>query len=148
MPDNRSDRFFDSGSFVLFGMSRKKKNFAWSIRKALTEAGKSVFPLHPQAGKTNRVEFYSSVDSLPGSPDAGIVCLNLKKHPDMLPELKKSGLKKIWLQQGTYDNSIITELESAGLDCLKGCALMYIPGTSFPHRFHRFLHRLFSKGRN
>lgn len=146
MPANRHDRFFDSGSFVLFGMSRKKKNFAWSIHKALTDAGKSVHPVHLQGGESDGVQFYSSIDSLPGSADSGIVCLNLNKHSDMVPELKKGRIKKIWLQQGTYDNSIITELESAGLDCLKGCALMYIPGTSFPHRFHRFLHRLFSKG--
>jgi predicted CoA-binding protein len=148
MPDNRSDRFFDSGSFVLFGMSRKRKNFAWSIHKALIEAGKNVFPVHPQGGKTDGVEFYSSVDSLPDSPDAGIICLNLNKHLDTVPELKTAGLKKIWLQQGSYDNSALAELESAGVDCLKGYALMYIPGTSFPHRFHRFLHRLFSRGQN
>jgi predicted CoA-binding protein len=146
MPDDRSDRFFDSGNFVLFGMSRKKKNFAWSIHKALTEAGKNVYPVHPRGGKTGGVEFYSSIDSLPESQDAGIVCLNMNKHTGLLPVLVNGGMRKIWLQQGSCDDSIITELESAGIVCLKGCAMMYIPGTSFPHRFHRFLHQLFSRG--
>lgn len=146
MPDDRLDQFFVPGSFVLFGMSRRRKNFAWSIYKALTQAGKNVFPVHPDGGNSAGVQFYPSVNLLADVPEAGVVCLNLKKHKSLLPELMSSGVKRIWLQQGSYDDSIITEFESAGIECLKGCAMMYIPGTSFPHRFHRFLHRLFSKG--
>ena len=146
MPDDRIELFYQSESFAVVGMSKSRRNFAWSIHDSLVKAGKRVFPVHPEGGYSRDVQFYDSIESLPLIPEAAIIGLDLKKQDGILPELKASGIRKVWLQQGSYNNSILEEAERAGLNPVTGCALMYLPGASFLHRLHRFLHELFKKG--
>jgi predicted CoA-binding protein len=146
MPNNRIAEFYYSESFAIFGMSRSRKNFAWSIYNSLVRAGREVFPVHPGGGEAKGIRFYDSLESLPGPPKAAILCLNLKKHDGILQRLKAAGIERVWLQQGSFNDSILKEAETAGLNPITGCALMYMPGASFPHRLHRFLYELFKKG--
>lgn len=146
MPNDRFAQFYQSESFAVIGMSKSRRNFAWSIHNGLVKAGKKVFPVHPEGGYSRGIQFYDSIESLPLTPEAAILSLNLKKHPGILPALRASGIKKIWLQQGSYDNSVLREARRAGLNPVTGCVLMYLPGTSFFHRLHRFFYELFKKG--
>ncbi len=146
MPNDRIAQFCQSESFAVIGMSKSRRNFAWAIYNSLIKAGKKVFAVHPGGGNSWGVQFYNSIESLPLLPGAAILCLNLKKQRGILPELKASGIERVWLQQGSFDNSILEEAERAGLNPITGCALMYLPGASFIHRLHRFLYELFKKG--
>jgi predicted CoA-binding protein len=146
MQNDRMAQFYQSPSFAVIGMSRSRRNFAWAIHDGLIKAGKKVFPVHPEGGYSQGIQFYDSIGSLPLTPEAAILSLDLKERPEILSELKASGIKKVWLQQGSFDNSILQETERAGLNPITGCALMYLPGTSFIHRLHRFLYELFKKG--
>ena len=146
MPSDRITQFYEAESLVLFGLSKTRKNFAWAVYNAMVKSGKRVFPIHPDGGSVRNVQFYNSIKSLPQVPKAAVLCLNLKKHHAVLPELKASGIKDIWFQQGSYDKSILREAEREGLNPITGCTLMYLPGTSFLHRLHRFFHEFFTKG--
>ena len=130
----------------MIGMSRSRRNFAWAIHDGLLKAGKKVFPVHPEGGYSRGIQFYDSIGSLPLTPAAAIISLDLKKQLGILSELKDSGIEHIWLQQGSYDDSVLQEADRAGLNPITGCALMYLPGTSFVHRLHRFLYEFFRRG--
>jgi predicted CoA-binding protein len=148
MPDSNIEDFYNSENFALIGMSRKRNNFAWSIYKTFTGAGRKIYPLHPEGGERNVVSFFKEFEDLPVKPDACIVCTDLKKHGDLIPRLSNSGIDKIWFQQGSYDKTILENARQNHFDPLTGCVLMYFPGISFGHRLHRFFHELFSKGKN
>jgi predicted CoA-binding protein len=146
MQNDRLAQFYQSRSFAIIGMSRSRGNFAWAIHDSLIKAGKKVFPVHPESGYSRGIQFYDSIESLPLTPEAAILSLDLKKQSRILSELKASGIKKVWLQQGSFDDFILREAERAGLNPITGCALMYLPGASFIRRLHRFLYELFKKG--
>jgi len=147
-PNNRFDRFYRSKGFAIFGISRSKKGFGWEIYRNFAGSGARVVPVHPDSGSFEEIEIYSSVDSLPDFVDAAIICFNLKKDSSLLLELRKSRIKRVWLQQGSYDRSVVSRAKEIGLEVYTGCALMYLPGMGFPHNLHRFFHNLFSKGQN
>ena len=148
MPGSRIEEFYDSDVFLLIGMSKKKSNFAWGIYKSLINSNRKVLALHPGGGEKNGVKFYKNIESLPEKPDACIVCTDLKKNDDLISELSESGIKRIWLQQGSYDKTVLEKTAQNGMEPITGCVLMYLPESSFLHRVHRFFYELFTKGQN
>ena len=129
-------------------MSKKRRNFAWAIHKCFQKADKKIYAVHPEGGKKNGVSFYKNIAEIPLKPEACIICADLKKSSSLISELAGYGIKKIWLQQGSYDKNTLAMAAKGSLDPLTGCVLMYLPGVSFGHRLHRFFHELFSKGKD
>ncbi|UCC80565.1 MAG: CoA-binding protein [Candidatus Zixiibacteriota bacterium] len=148
MPDKPITEFYDSDSFLLIGMSKKRKNFAWGIYKSFTGAGKKVFPLHIEGGEKDGAKFYSSLEDLPEKPDACIVSADLKKDGVFVSKLADWGIKRFWFQQGSYDKELLEVVRKRNIVAITGCVLMYLPESSFPHKIHRFFHELFTKGRD
>jgi len=148
MPSSRIERFFQSDNFAILGMSRTKRNFAWMIYDGFVKAGARVFAVHPVGGKVRNIEFYSSLGSLPVPVDAAVLCFDMAISNNILKEMKDYGIKRIWLQQGACKASVVREAGDMGFETFTGCALMYMPGASFPHRLHRFFKELFAKGKD
>ena len=148
MPDNKIKEFYGSDSYLLIGMSKKKKNFAWGIYKSFTESGRTVLPLHPDGGDINGVKLYARIEDLPEKSESCIICADVKKNTDIIPELVNSGIRRFWFQQGSYNEESLEQARKHNARALTGCVLMYLPEASFPHKLHRFFHELFSKGRN
>ena len=148
MPGKDIVEFYNSDSFLLIGMSKKRKNFAWGIYKSFITEGKAIFPIHPDGGEKKGVKFYSGLDDLENIPASCIICADFKQSTDTIIKLRNFGVKRFWFQQGSYDDELLTQTRQLNADVLTGCVLMYLPGTSFPHKLHRFFHELFSKGKN
>jgi uncharacterized protein len=146
MPSERIKHFYDCDSFAIIGMSRTRKNFAWTIYEQLIDLGKRVYPVNPKVGIYQGIPFYGSVASLPEIPEAIILSVDPAKAKGMLEELKDCGAKYIWFQQGSFDDEVLSEAERMGLDPIKGCALMNMPNAQFIHRFHRTINEFFGKG--
>lgn len=146
MPSERVKEFYDYETFAIIGMSQSKDNFAWAIYKELVSQGKRVYPIHPRGGKYRGVQFYASFRELPDPAEGVIVSADLRKTRGLLDELKNSGARAIWFQQGCYDQKVLAQANVLGLDPIKGCAFMYLPGAPVFHRFHRAINDLFGKG--
>ena len=74
-------------------MSKKKRNFAWSIYNGLIKAGKKVYAFHQEEGEYKGIFFYNNLERLPEKIDAAIISLNLKKNQSLLAELNRTGVK-------------------------------------------------------
>jgi predicted CoA-binding protein len=146
MPSNRVIEFYQSESFAILGLSQKKRNFAWSIFKAMKKLGKPIYPIHPDGGTVRDIQFYDSLSEIDKLPEAIIVCLNLDKVSGLLEKLRDSGIKEIWFQQGSYNAEHLKKARKLGLDPVTSCVLMYMPGTSLLHRIHGFFHDRMTKG--
>lgn len=145
-PSKSAADFYNAGNYAVLGMSRKKKNFGWAVYDSLLKTGVKVYPVHPDGGNVRGVEFYRSVRDLPEEVDSAIICFDTGKSGRVLDDLEESGIKNIWFQHGSYDQSILNEARERNMQVRTGCAIMYIPRAGFPHRLHRFFHELFSKG--
>ena len=147
MPGSKAGNFYNSDGFAILGMSRSRKNFAWTIYDGFVKSGMPVFPVHPSGGEIKGVRFYDSLAALPRKVEAAVVSLNVSKADHLLSRLKENGVKKIWFQQGSYDNNVLKKADDLEFETYTGCAMMYLPGTLWLHRVHRFFHELVSKGK-
>jgi predicted CoA-binding protein len=146
MPSDRVIEFYDLESFAIFGVSRKRKNMGWAIFDELSRLGKRVYAINGQEGVRDGVSLYSGLDSLPESPQGIIVCIDPSKTKGLLDQLINSKARYIWFQQGSYDSDVIKLAGELGIEPIKGCAMMYMPGAPGFHHFHRAINEFFGKG--
>ena len=135
--------FLKSGSFVLYGVSKVKQKFGNNILKELNAKGFKVFPIHRELKEVEKLKCYKNLGELPETVDAAILCTKPEKTALILEELKASGIKNIWLQQGSANPAIY---EKAILDFDKviyhKCILMFTNQTGV-HKFHARILRFF-----
>jgi hypothetical protein len=148
MPSERVLRFYESDSFAIVGVSRYKRNITRSIYDSLAGLGKRVYAVGPQGGYFNGINFYDSLKSLPEKPQAIIIGTKPENSSSIVDEIAASGAEHVWLQQGCYDKHVLALVNRLGINPIKGCAMMYMPGAPFFHRFHRSITELFGGGYN
>ena len=140
---NQIEDFLKSGPFVLYGVSKVKQKFGNTILKELTAKGFRVFPMHNDLVEIESVKCYKSLSDLPEKVGAAIVCTKPEKTAVILEELKVSGIKNIWLQQGSANTRIY---EKAKIDfenvVYHKCILMFANQTGV-HKFHAGILRFF-----
>jgi predicted CoA-binding protein len=146
MPSDRVTHFYDLESFAIIGVSRTDKNMGWAIYEQLSKTGKRVYAINSQSGVRDGVKLYPSLESLPETPQGIIVSVDPSKTRGLLESLKASNVQYIWFQQGSFNHDVISKSQELGLNPIKGCAMMYMPGTPGFHRFHRAINEFFGKG--
>ena len=140
---NQIEDFLKSGPFVLYGVSKVKQKFGNTILKELTAKGFRVFPIHKELKEVENQKCYKDLGELPEKVGAAILCTKPEKTILILEELKASGIKNIWLQQGSANPEIY---EKAILDfdnvIYHKCILMFAIQTGV-HKFHARVLRFF-----
>jgi len=132
--------FLLSSEIVLFGISLRRKTFASSVKKSLKKAGFKVYPVNPSADGC-----YSNLEEIPVKVEAVYVAINSANALSISENIIKYGIKKVWLQCGSYNEQIINKFKDAGIEVYTGCLMMLIPGVAFIHRFHRVIHDFFER---
>jgi len=146
MPSDRVLQFYESESFAVIGVSRTRRNTARAIYDGLAATGKRVYAIGTQGGRFGGIDIYDSLKSLPERPQAIIVSARPGRTPALVDEVAASGAKFLWLQQGSFDKHVLALLSHQGIDPIKGCAIMYMPGQPFFHRIHREFTELLGGG--
>lgn len=137
------DEFFSSDKFVIFGVSPRRKTFATYVKKCLEKSEYEVYAVNPEADNG----FYHDLKSLPVKVEAVIIATKPANTLKIIDNLTGYGISKIWLQSGSFDDEVISHCLNAGIKTYTGCIIMYMPGTGFIHRFHRFIHDLIERRR-
>jgi predicted CoA-binding protein len=138
MPD--SHPFLKSGEIAIFGVSPRRKTFAGYVQGALEKAGIKAYPVHPEGIDKG----YSDLSAVPDKVDAAYVAIKPESTRNLIADFRDSGIKKIWLQNGAFNDEIIGLCRQAGYETYTGCLMMYIPGAGFLHKLHRVIHEFFS----
>ncbi len=136
---NKQD-FLLSSEIALFGISPQRKTFASGVKKSLEKATFKVYPVNPSANGC-----YSNLEEIPVKVEAVYVAVNRANALSISENIIKYGIKKVWLQYGSYNEQIINKLKDAGIEVYTGCLTMFIPGVGFIHRFHRVIHDFFER---
>jgi predicted CoA-binding protein len=138
------DEFISCKKLALVGMSRSDKKFGHMTAKELLAKGYEIFPVHPEAVEINGIACYPNLKSLEGKVEALWISIPPKNVPGVLEEAAEIGLKKIWLQQGSWSNEVQQCIDRLGLPVItKKCILMYAPPVKSFHKFHRTIKGIF-----
>lgn len=144
MPTQQSiDRFLEGERLAIIGVSRDPKAFANGVYRTLREQGYAVVPVNPNADEVEGDRCYRSVADLP-EVDGAIVMVPAAQAEAVVVACADRGIGRVWLHKGAGPGSATPEAvrvaRERGLDVVDGaCPLMFLSGTGFVHRLHRFI---------
>jgi uncharacterized protein len=139
--------FIDTKSLAIAGVSRDSMKWGNVIFRAITKKGYTVFPVNPAADTINGKTCYKSVSDLPDNVENIIIAIPGSKIMPVLEECKKSGIKRIWLHQGSgsgaYNDEAKEFCKDKNLELVYGfCPMMFFPNAG-AHKIHLFFKKLF-----
>jgi len=142
--DPKIESFITAKKMAVVGFSRSGRKFGNMAGKELIKRGYEVFPVHPRAVEIDGLTCYPNLKSLQGKVDSLLVSIPSVNVPPVLEEAAQTGLKNIWLQQGSWSKEVQLTAERLGLQVVsKKCILMYAPPVTSVHKFHRTIKSIF-----
>lgn len=138
--------FISSKKIAVIGFSRSGKKFGNLAGKELIKKGYEIYPVHPDATEIDGMTCYPNLTSLEGKADALLISIPAARVPPVLEEAARTGMKNIWLQQGSWSKEVQQTIDRLGLPVVsKKCILMYAPPVTSVHKFHRVIVSIFGR---
>ena len=138
--------FLAQKKIAVVGVSRKKTKFGNAIYKELKEKGYRVYPVNPNMSTIENDICYPDLHSLPEKVDAVVFNISPAQTVKVLIDVKETGIKKVWLQQGSQSDEAIKFCEENGIDYVSNeCVLMFAHPSAFIHRAHKWIWGVFGK---
>ncbi|HWS00165.1 MAG TPA: CoA-binding protein [Prolixibacteraceae bacterium] len=140
------ESFISCKRIAVVGFSRSGKKFGNIAGKELIKRGYEIYPVHPNAVEIEGITCYPDFKSLDGKAEALLISIPSAKVPPVLEEAAQTGLKNIWLQQGSWSKEVQQTVDRLGLPVVsKKCILMYAPPVTSVHKFHRTIVSIFGR---
>jgi predicted CoA-binding protein len=140
------DQFLNQKKIAIIGVSRDSQQFANTAYRFLKSNGYTVFPINPYAERIEGDACYPNIRLLPERVDAALIFLPSEKVMSVLPAIVETGIKHIWLQQGTESREAIDYCQKHFLNVVYGeCILMFAKPVGFPHRLHGWGNKIIGK---
>lgn len=137
--------FLSEKTLALAGASRSGKKFGNIALKTLTKKGYEILPVHPEANQIHGETCYSSIVTLPKDVENLILIVPPDQTEQIVRQIPTSGIKRVWMQQGSESSSAIEFCKENNIDLVSGeCILMYSDPKGL-HKFHRWIWGLFGK---
>ena len=138
--------FLSQKSIAVVGVSRSGKKFGNSVLKELKQKGYKTFPVNPNASEIDGEECYSLVSKIKEKVGAAIIVIPSKESEKVVRDAVASGVKNIWLQQGSETEETINFCIQNDINVVYGeCILMFTEPAAFFHKAHRWVNGLFGK---
>lgn len=127
-------------SLAVAGVSQDRNKFGNMAYRALKAKGYRVFPVNPTAQNIEGDPCYPSLEVLPEKVGGLIVVIQPTITEQIVRKAAELGITNIWLQQGSELPAAIQFGSEHNLNLVSGeCIMMYMPGTAFPHKIHKFI---------
>ncbi|MCU0265826.1 MAG: CoA-binding protein [Actinomycetia bacterium] len=145
------DRFLEQQHVAFVGVSRDPKQFPNQVFRRLRDGGRTLYPVHPQAGDTLEGQAcYHSLAEVPDPVDGVVVMVPAAAAADVVRAAADRGIPRVWLHRGAGQGSVSDEAVAVcrerGVEVVDGaCPLMFDAPVKGVHRLHRaFAGRRFS----
>lgn len=138
--------FIHCKNLALLGVSKTKGKFGNYAYKELTSRGYHVYAVNPTEKEIEGIPCFPNLSSIKEKVEGVFVSVSAKNILSILQEIASTGLKNVWLQQGSESLEAIDQAKKLGLNLVsKKCILMYAEPVKSFHKFHRFFANIFSR---
>ncbi len=131
---------------AIAGVSRDPKKFGGAVYKHLTDNDFTVFPVNPNTEMIGESKCYPDVASLPDEVDRLYIVTPKQETRSLLEEAINKGIRKIWIQQMSHTQEALSLAREHNLEMItKECIFMFAEPVTGPHKFHRFIRKMFGQ---
>ena len=141
---SKIQEFFNQKEIAIAGVSRDEKKFGSMLFEQMLKKNYNVIPVNPNIEFYKEKKCYKTIDELPQTATAIIICTKPNETEKILEQATKKGIKHIWIQQGAQPKNIEEYTNKSETNIIFGkCAFMFLEPVDSVHKFHRFIVKLF-----
>ena len=135
--------FFKSDAIAVVGVSKSRMKFGSLAYRTLKSNGFQVYPVNHGLAEHDGDPCFATLSELPEQVDAVVVTVRPEKAVSIVSDAIRTGVKRMWFQQGGDFSSLASQAREAGLEVVSDkCLLMYAEPVTGIHRVHRFFAKL------
>jgi len=116
---------------ALIGATPKTDRYAYKAFKKLTEAGHTVFLVHPIYSDIDGQKVYKTVSDIQDTIDTITVYINAQKSTQIADQLIAAHPKRIILNPGAENDKLERIAETAGIKVKHACTLVMLATKTF-----------------
>jgi uncharacterized protein len=140
------DDFLQQHRIAMVGISRDPKDFSRSLFREMRKRGYDMVPVNLFAEDIEGEECFQSLHGVRPAVDGVLLMTPFWEAERVVQQCAQMGITRIWMyragKKGASTQKAIDYCKRHGIRVVEGCPLMFIRGTSFPHRAHGFLLKL------
>lgn len=118
------DVLLNKQNFAVIGVSNNPDKYGYKIYHRLKEINKKVYGVSPLYQDVEGDLIYPDLTSIPDNIDVAVFVVNPKVGLTYLNECVKLNITHIWLQPGTYDDTLIEFMNNNNLTYYQNCILV------------------------
>ncbi len=103
---------------AVVGASRHKEKYGYKVYAQLLKEEYEAYPINPNADEIDGHKVYHSLAELPKKTDLVITVVPPAVTEKLLPEVKKEGIRYVWMQPGSESGKALQMCKELGLECI------------------------------
>ncbi|MFQ5508461.1 MAG: CoA-binding protein [Leptospirillia bacterium] len=111
-------------SIVIIGASSNRAKFGNKAVRAFTDAGFTVYAVHPKETEVEGLKVYRSVADLPETPDYASLYLPPKVGEAVLDDIAAKGIKQVFANPGAESPELLEKGKKLGLEVMAACSIV------------------------
>jgi uncharacterized protein len=118
-PETIREILDNSKTIAVMGLSGKPGRASLGVSKFMQQQGYRIIPVNPTAGSVLGEPAYASLEEAWSALDGKIDLVNVFRAPAFVPEIVQEVIRlhvpRLWLQEGVYHAEAAARAESAGV---------------------------------
>jgi predicted CoA-binding protein len=110
--------------WAVIGVSEDREKYGNKIYRDLREAGYTVYAVNPKLETVEGDPCYSSVKTLPETPDVVDLVVPPKVAEQTIQDCLALGIKRVWFQPGSESNEALQLAKDGGLEVVHDACIM------------------------
>jgi len=116
----------DETSVAIIGASSRREKFANKAVRAFTDAGYTVYAVHPKEQEVEGLPVYRSVTEIPDAVEVASLYVSPKVGIGMLAGFAEKGIKAVYVNPGADSPELFAEGTQLGLEMRAACSILAI----------------------
>ena len=117
-----------SYTYAVIGASSNEEKYGHKVFRSLLKHGYNAIPINPNSDLILGHKTFSSVLDYDGSIDVAIFIIPPSVGINVIKDIKKKGINKVWFQPGSESGDILRFCEENGINFSSNQCLLLIHG--------------------
>lgn len=144
----RIQDFLGQKRLAIVGVSRQPQDFSRTVLREFRQRGYDAVPVNPEAREIDGLPCFARVQEI-DPPVGGALFMTPPALTDkVVRDCAEAGVARVWMYRATGQGAVSADAvkfcEANGISVIEGeCPMMFLPGGSWFHGFHRWLKKVF-----
>lgn len=113
-------------NWAVVGASQDPARYGHTIVTRLHDNGFNVLPVSPKYEDIDGIKAYPTLSDIPTTVDVVNFVVNPGIGIQILDEVIKLGIKRIWIQPGAESDALIEKAKMNGIEVIEACILVVL----------------------